>query len=142
MECKADISQNGLLQTNKPWYVYMLYSSEGQTYIGATIDVNRRLRQHNCEIKGGAKATKMRVIQGQIWNRACYVEGFPDKKAALQFEWAWKHISTKKSLEHRSLSPVERRIQALYDLLSMEKPTSTALPYKDYPSGLPNVIWE
>ena len=35
-------------------YCYMLYTDKNQTYIGATIDPDRRLRQHNKEISGGA----------------------------------------------------------------------------------------
>lgn len=127
---------------SKPWYCYMLYSSEGQTYIGATVDPNHRLRQHNCEIKGGARATKARVIQGQVWNRACHVRGFPDKIAALQFEWRWKQLSRRVSNEFRHLSPVERRIQALHDLIALDRPTSAAIPYTEYPEGNVEIIWE
>jgi len=32
-------------------YVYLLVSSDNATYVGATVDLNRRLRQHNKEIK-------------------------------------------------------------------------------------------
>jgi predicted GIY-YIG superfamily endonuclease len=32
-------------------YVYLLYS-DNSTYVGATVDLDRRLRQHNKEIKG------------------------------------------------------------------------------------------
>ena len=39
-------------------FVYLLESSDKATYVGATVDLNRRLRQHNCELKGGAIATK------------------------------------------------------------------------------------
>jgi len=44
----------------------MLYTEEGQTYIGATVDPDRRLRQHNKEITGGARATAIRVNQGLV----------------------------------------------------------------------------
>jgi len=70
------------------FYVYLLLSTSNKnTYVGATIDVNRRLRQHNREIKGGAKATTSRVYKGETWRRICYVSGFPDWSSALQFEW-------------------------------------------------------
>ena len=76
-------------------YVYLLESTDNSTYVGATIDLEKRLRQHNKEIKGGAHATSIKVEKGQTWTRRCYVEGFPDWKAALQFEWAWKYYSRK-----------------------------------------------
>lgn len=127
---------------DKPWYCYMLYSSEGQTYIGATVDPDRRLRQHNGELAGGARATKMRVVEGQTWTRACYVRGFPDKISALQFEWRWKQLSRRAGLEFRHLSPVERRIQALHDLIELEKPTANAVPYSEYSDGKVHIVWE
>ena len=54
------------------FYCYMLYTSKNQTYIGATVDPDRRLRQHNKELSGGARATAIRVGQGLEWARACY----------------------------------------------------------------------
>ena len=59
-------------------YVYLLVSSDNATYVGATVDLNRRLRQHNKEIKGGAHATGAKVAKGEVWTRAAHVSGFPD----------------------------------------------------------------
>ena len=48
-------------ESEKQFFVYLLVSSTGATYVGATVDLNRRLRQHNKEIKGGAHATRAKV---------------------------------------------------------------------------------
>jgi len=112
-------------------FVYLLVSTSGATYVGATIDLDRRLRQHNKEIKGGAHATGIKVQQGESWNRAAHVSGFPDWQAALQFEWRWKQLSRKLSLQ---LKPLERRIKALKELLALERPTTKAITYKEWPS--------
>jgi predicted GIY-YIG superfamily endonuclease len=120
------------------FYVYLLESSNHATYIGATVDLNRRLRQHNKEIKGGARATSAKVVKGETWTRRCYVRGFPDWKAALQFEWAWKFYSRKLSA---SLFPMERRKRALQTLLALDRPTSKAILYSEWPNP-PSVVWE
>lgn len=112
-------------------YVYLLVSTNGNTYIGATVDLNRRLRQHNKEIKGGASATSIRVLKGETWIRAAHISGFPTWQSALQFEWRWKQLSRKYPL---SLNPLERRLKALKELLSLERPTSKAITYKEWPS--------
>jgi len=110
-------------------YVYLLVSTNGNTYVGATVDLNRRLRQHNKEIKGGAHATGIKVSQGETWSRAAYVSGFPDWQATLQFEWRWKHLSRKYPIK---MIPLERRIKALKELLSLERPTSKAVAYTEW----------
>jgi predicted GIY-YIG superfamily endonuclease len=110
-------------------FVYLLVSTNGNTYVGATVDLNRRLRQHNKEIKGGAHATGIKVAQGETWTRAAHVSGFPDWPAALQFEWRWKHLSRKYDMK---INPLERRMRALKDLLALERPTSKAIAYTEW----------
>jgi structure-specific endonuclease subunit SLX1 len=112
-------------------YVYLLVSTSGNTYVGATVDLNRRLRQHNKEIKGGAHATGAKVAQGETWTRAAHVAGFPDWPAALQFEWRWKQLSRKLPLK---MNPLERRLNALKTLLALERPTTKAIAYTEWPS--------
>jgi predicted GIY-YIG superfamily endonuclease len=116
------------------YFVYLLYanaSSGQQTYVGATVDLDHRLRQHNKEIKGGARATSAQVERGETWERVCHVAGFPTWNAALQFEWRWKQITRK--LPAR-MEPLERRIQALRMLLALERSTSKATPYSEWPT--------
>ena len=120
------------------FFVYLLLSSDNSTYVGATVDLDRRLRQHNKEIKGGAFATGSKVERGEIWIRAAHVEGFPDWQAALQFEWRWKQLTRKIS---SAKNPLERRMIALKQLLALERSTSKAKAYSEW-SQPPRVILE
>lgn len=120
------------------FYVYLLESTNKSTYIGATVDLEKRLRQHNKEIKGGAVATSVKVNKGEIWTRVCHVEGFPTWNAALQFEWRWKQLSRKLS---SSLLPLDRRCRALKQLLELERPTTKSVAYTEWPSP-PKVVVE
>ena len=122
------------------FYCYLLYTDAGQTYVGATVDVDRRLRQHNKEITGGARATGIRVDQGLEWKRACYIQGIPEWRSALQIEWRWKQLGRTKCKNIKN--PLVRRFHSLKTLLAMEKPTEKAVPYDAYPSGSPIIIWE
>lgn len=108
------------------WYCYLLASSN-LTYVGATVNVNRRLRQHNGELKGGAKYTK-----GRQWQRICFLSGFPDKKSALQFEWKWKHLTKK----IKGVTAVHRRLEAMKTMLQEGKSTKTSLSFHVFPTKL------
>ena len=76
--------------------VYLLRSLNPRysrrTYIGYTVNPERRIRQHNGEITGGAK----RTIRARPWKMVCYIEGFPDQRTGLQYEWINNHPSTKR----------------------------------------------
>jgi predicted GIY-YIG superfamily endonuclease len=96
------------------WSVYLLISLDGRrTYVGATSDPERRLKQHNREKSGGARSTA-----GVAWRRAALVSGFRDKIEALQFEWRWKHLTEKFKLEAAAAgsTPLERRMEAVHRL--------------------------
>jgi structure-specific endonuclease subunit SLX1 len=99
---------------NMSWSVYLLATVEPptKTYVGATIDVDRRLRQHNGELSGGAKATS--TVPGG-WYRVCYVKGFADNHEALRFEWWWKRRS---ALFNKKGGPLVRRQAALEAMMS------------------------
>ena len=122
------------------FFVYFIESTNGSTYIGATVDIDKRIRQHNKEIKGGATATSIKVQSGEIWTYACYVENFPTWNAALQFEWRWKQISRQIQKTHLNLKPYEKRMQALIKLLNLDRPTSKAELYSSWLEK-PNIIF-
>jgi predicted GIY-YIG superfamily endonuclease len=99
--------------------------------VGVTPDLDRRLEQHNGKRSGGAAATR-----GRAWRRLCHVRGFPDQRAALQFEWRWKQISRR-----YEGTPVERRLRALQELLSLDRATTAAVDYSTWVTP-PEVVWE
>lgn len=116
--------------------VYILQSivNPKKTYVGYSVDINRRLRQHNGELVGGAKSTK----SGRPYKIVCYISGFPDNTSALQFEWRCHHPSGrprkrgKGSLKTRfdKLSGIERRIAILEYILKLDKWTNNAIDSK------------
>lgn len=121
------------------YYCYLLHTSEGQTYVGATTDPDRRLRQHNGEISGGARATGIKVQQGLEWNIVCYISNIPEWRSTLQIEWRWKQLG--RAQFKKIKNPIERRLYSLKKLLSLEKPTQKGIPYDAYPEGRPVIIW-
>jgi predicted GIY-YIG superfamily endonuclease len=65
--------------------VYLLASDVGETYFGYSVDVCRRLRQHNGELSGGARHTTNSKAPG-TWRVVAQARGFVSKTEALRFE--------------------------------------------------------
>lgn len=73
------------------WFCYLLFSENTQrTYVGATVNITRRLRQHNGELRGGAKRTS----SGRPWKIVALVE-VGEKIPALKLEWKLKRARGK-----------------------------------------------
>jgi len=71
-------------------------------YIGYTNNPSRRIRQHNCEIVGGAKATK-----GYKWEYCGLITNFRDNIEGLQIEWRLKHSTRKTGIVNKINSFIE-----------------------------------
>ncbi len=93
----------------KSYYCYMLINNLYYNYIGFTINPNKRLKQHNKELKGGAKYTS----KYNNWNYLFIIEGFKSKKEALQCEWKLKHPNNK------YISSYKKRIEYLNELFKI-----------------------
>jgi predicted GIY-YIG superfamily endonuclease len=108
----------------KPWYCYILRNTnvkhKNLTYNGSTNDPVRRLRQHNKEIKGGAKYT---TSKSSSWEIYALMTGFVSHKNALSCEWKIKH-PTGKRFRPKKFCGVAGRIEALNDILWLDKWTS------------------
>jgi predicted GIY-YIG superfamily endonuclease len=108
------------------YYVYLLASQvANRTYVGYTVNLSRRLRQHNGEIVGGAKYTRA----FRPWKMVCYVEGLPSDKVARQLEWRLHHppphLQRKRKKYKTSL---EWRLSCLEGVLKMPYFTKTCPP--------------
>ena len=69
------------------WCCYLLKCTYSNvTYVGITNDLNRRLKQHNGVLSGGAKFTR-----GRSWKVYAYLSGFENKSTAASMEWKIKH---------------------------------------------------
>ena len=71
-------------------------SNKTKYYIGYTVNPERRIRQHNREIIGGAKATR-----GYKWEFCAIITNFRDNIEGLQLEWRLKYSTKKKNITHR-----------------------------------------
>jgi predicted GIY-YIG superfamily endonuclease len=131
---------NPLIDKVDSFFVYLLKSHpSGLTYVGSTVNMHRRLRQHNKEITGGARSTTSKVSKGESWRYVCHVSGFPTWSSALSFEWKWKYLT--KTQKSRKGGGVERRMAALDVLLASEKATSKSVPFAEWADGPPKVHW-
>nr|XP_043622046.1 structure-specific endonuclease subunit SLX1 [Erigeron canadensis] len=97
---KSPESQNLNDNSKNNWCVYLILSTNSpiKTYVGATNNFCRRLKQHNGELKGGAKASQA----GRPWICACIIRGFETKSDACKFEFRWKNMSRKMTRERNS----------------------------------------
>jgi len=87
-----------------------------RTYVGCTNNPVRRIRQHNREIKGGARYTGHR---DGGWRYHVQVHGFDSQRQALSFEWHWKHRSGRR-VQGRRGTPLERRENAAKTLIATD----------------------
>jgi len=101
------------------WYCYILRSGNpvysSQTYNGSTNDLVRRLRQHNGEIVGGAKATRNKGP----WEYYAIFTGFETHNETLSCEWRIKHPTGQRQ-RPKKYSGVNGRIDSFNLILNLE----------------------
>lgn len=64
------------------WHVYLLACADGTLYTGVTTDLERRIRQHNGELTGGAKYTACRRPVTLCWSDTAATRSMAQKREA------------------------------------------------------------
>ena len=106
------IEQNIANTAKLNYVVYVLTNtSHNKTYIGITNKPERRIRQHNGELVGGAKYTTSNKGTGQ-WVFHGFIKNL-DKKTALSLEKKIKIRSRKVTG-----TPIEKRTKAIGSLIN------------------------
>lgn len=120
---------------NDKHYCYILKAPNNKTYNGYTTNPGRRLRQHNQELVGGAKYTRINSFKD--WEMIVLITGFPNIHNALQCEWRIKHVDNKKKINRKYLTP-NGKIEGLNEILKSEKWTNNSIINSE---NLKLVIW-
>lgn len=117
------MTKQGLIVMSSNHYCYIL-EVEGDArynYVGYTVNMARRIRQHNGELAGGAKITTRKSVLGHSWRVIALVTSDKfDHRRALSCEWWIKNPNGRK----RNLPRVKGsigRIQGLVTALSNQK---------------------
>ena len=100
------------------YFVYLIRNKFNYIYIGCTNNLIRRKRQHNRELKGGAKAT----LRGAgTWRYVCFIAGL-SKTQALQLEW-----KLKRRLKKYIYKNYKKQIEQLFFTLKLKRFTKKAI---------------
>jgi putative endonuclease len=70
------------------WWVYIIETVGGRFYTGITIDVERRLQEHQAGGRRGA-----RFFRSDAALKVVYLQSHPDRASASRREAAIKHMS-------------------------------------------------
>jgi structure-specific endonuclease subunit SLX1 len=78
------------------WFAYVLVSTTiRRTYVGVTTDVDRRARQHNGELAGGARATRA----GRPWKIGRVAGPYESRGEAQVVEYSIRRLRGRARLD-------------------------------------------
>ena len=79
--------------------MYVVVCADNSFYCGITIDLQRRLKQHNSELPGGAKYTRSRSPCKLV-----YSENFENRSLASKKEYWFKKLTRKQKEKYINYS--------------------------------------
>lgn len=81
-------SDTATTTTKANWFVYLIRTAKGLLYTGISTDPARRLRQHQGELTGGAKALRGKGPLQLVWQIQA-----PNRAVASRWEYQFKRLS-------------------------------------------------
>lgn len=101
-------------------------SSRKLFYTGYTVNLPRRILQHNGVLSGGAMYTS----KAKNWKFFCFVSGIKDTKTALHCEWIMKKVKgfIPSRVKRQNLTDEKERIYGMSVLFARERFTSNSVP--------------
>ena len=113
-----EVSSNTKTTKETKYYCYFLGQHNnwtGQTYNGYTVNLSRRLRQHNGEIKGGAWATTAKDKGAWSFIAALTSDSWASVSRAMACEWNCRY-PTRKKPRPKIFAGAKGRIDSLVEI--------------------------
>jgi putative endonuclease len=82
---------------NNDWFLYIVRCSDGTLYTGVTIDVQRRLKEHNYSSRGAKYTRSRRPVDVVHWKL------FKDRSSAQKAEYKFKQLT--KEQKEKAVGP-------------------------------------
>ncbi len=82
-----------MTDTSGAWYVYMVICNDQTIYTGITLDVQKRIAEHNNGASGAKYTRSRRPVS------LAYLEEFPDRSSASSREYQLKKRSRQQKLQ-------------------------------------------
>ena len=117
-EADAEEPSNTKATKETKYYCYFLGQHNnwtGQTYNGYTVNLSRRLRQHNGEIKGGAWATTAKDKGAWSFIAALTSDSWASVSRAMACEWNCRY-PTRKKPRPKIFAGAKGRINSLVEI--------------------------
>ncbi|WP_044620344.1 GIY-YIG nuclease family protein [Gynuella sunshinyii] len=92
------------------WTVYMLRCCDGSLYTGITTNLDRRLKEHNGDLSGGARFTRARRPVEVV-----YQERQPDRSQASRRERVIKKMERRQKLALIYSFPQQSTLESDYE---------------------------
>lgn len=103
---------------NDKYYCYLIMSlDKKRTYTGITNNLDKRLKAHNKELKGGAKSTRI----ANDWFYHTIVGDFENKSIVQSFEYYMKNYQNNNGKWVKVKNTINDKMTRLIELLTNDK---------------------